>query len=124
MEEEKKDCILYLRHILKTFPGATVLDDVHFTLKKGENYALMRESGAGKSTFIKIITGVYLPNRGDFLVNGKPANIRGLLDAQALGVAAIITNVLIKLNNGRATLRLRVIRSSAGETENNVRSTS
>jgi rhamnose transport system ATP-binding protein len=91
--EEKTDYILELRHITKTFPGVRALDDVHFTLKKGEIHALMGENGAGKSTFIKIITGVYMPDRGDFLVDGRPANVRGPLDAQALGIAAIYQHV-------------------------------
>jgi rhamnose transport system ATP-binding protein len=87
------DYILDLRHITKTFPGVRALDDVHFSLAKGEIHALMGENGAGKSTFIKIITGVHQPDGGEFLVDGRPANIRGPLDAQALGIAAIYQHV-------------------------------
>ncbi|MDR0689236.1 MAG: sugar ABC transporter ATP-binding protein, partial [Spirochaetaceae bacterium] len=90
---EKADYILELRHITKTFPGVKALDDVHFTLKKGEIHALMGENGAGKSTLIKIITGVYLPDGGDFLIDGKQANVRHPPDAQALGIAAIYQHV-------------------------------
>ena len=90
---EDKHYILELRHITKTFPGVRALDDVHFTLKKGEIHALMGENGAGKSTFIKIITGVHAPDRGDFLIDGKPANVRGPLDAQAQGISAIYQHV-------------------------------
>ncbi|MDR2246045.1 MAG: sugar ABC transporter ATP-binding protein [Treponema sp.] len=93
MAEEKADYILELRHITKTFPGVRALDDVHFTLKKGEIHALMGENGAGKSTFIKIITGVHMPDQGDFLVDGRPANIRHPLDAQDQGIAAIYQHV-------------------------------
>jgi rhamnose transport system ATP-binding protein len=88
------DYILELRHISKTFPGVRALQDVHFTLGRGEIHALMGENGAGKSTFIKVITGVHQPDEGGgFFVDGKPANVRGPLDAQALGIAAIYQHV-------------------------------
>jgi rhamnose transport system ATP-binding protein len=85
--------ILELRNIVKTFPGVKALHDVHFELRSGEIHALMGENGAGKSTFIKIITGVYMPDSGDFLIDGKPANVAGPPDAQALGIAAIYQHV-------------------------------
>lgn len=49
--------ILELKGITKIFPGVKALDNVHFQLKQGEIHALMGENGAGKSTFIKVITG-------------------------------------------------------------------
>ncbi|MDR1899777.1 MAG: sugar ABC transporter ATP-binding protein, partial [Treponema sp.] len=85
--------ILELRHTSKTFPGVKALDDVHFELKPGEVHALMGENGAGKSTFIKIITGVYKPDGGEMLIDGKPVDIKTPLDAQALGIAAIYQHV-------------------------------
>ena len=56
--------ILELQQITKTFPGVTALSQVSFTLRRGEIHGLMGENGAGKSTFIKIITGVYQPDSG------------------------------------------------------------
>jgi rhamnose transport system ATP-binding protein len=85
--------ILELRHISKIFPGVRALEGVHFELKPGEVHALMGENGAGKSTFIKIITGVYKPDGGEILVDGKPVDIKTPLDAQALGIAAIYQHV-------------------------------
>ena len=85
--------ILELRNVSKTFPGVKALDSVHFALKPGEIHALMGENGAGKSTFIKIITGVHQPDAGEVLINGKPAPIKSPLDAQALGIAAIYQHV-------------------------------
>jgi rhamnose transport system ATP-binding protein len=87
------DYVLELKHISKSFPGVKALQDVQFSLKKGEIHALMGENGAGKSTFIKVITGVHQPDEGEFLVDGKPAKVRGPLDAQALGIAAIYQHV-------------------------------
>jgi rhamnose transport system ATP-binding protein len=62
-------------------------------LRKGEIHALRGENGAGKSTFIKIITGVYQPDGGEFLVDGNPVVFKTPLDAQTLGIAAIYQHV-------------------------------
>ena len=85
--------VLELNNISKTFPGVKALSDVHFELKPGEIHALMGENGAGKSTFIKIITGVYSPDGGEILADGKRVNISTPRDAQALGIAAIYQHV-------------------------------
>ena len=85
--------ILELRNVSKSFPGVKALEGVHFELKPGEIHALMGENGAGKSTFIKIITGVYQPDSGDIFLGGQPVSIKTPLDAQALGVAAIYQHV-------------------------------
>ena len=63
----EKDSVLEMRHIYKTFPGVKALQNVDFTLKKGEIHALMGENGAGKSTFIKILGGVYKRDGGNIL---------------------------------------------------------
>lgn len=85
--------ILEIRNVTKTFPGVRALDGVHFELRKGEIHALMGENGAGKSTLIKVITGVYQPDSGEILLEGKPVSIRGPLDSQKLGIAAIYQHV-------------------------------
>ena len=85
--------ILELRNVSKTFPGVKALENVHFELRPGEIHALMGENGAGKSTFIKIITGVYQPDSGDVFLSGTKVSIKNPLDAQALGIAAIYQHV-------------------------------
>jgi rhamnose transport system ATP-binding protein len=85
--------ILELSSVSKTFPGVKALDGVHFELRPAEIHALMGENGAGKSTFIKIITGVYKPDSGEMRLDGKNVEIRSPLDAQALGIAAIYQHV-------------------------------
>ncbi|MED4583854.1 sugar ABC transporter ATP-binding protein [Brevibacillus choshinensis] len=87
------DYVLELRGITKTFPGVKALDQVHFQLKPGEIHALMGENGAGKSTFIKIITGVHLPDEGEIFINGQKTEIKNPKDAQKLGIAAIYQHV-------------------------------
>ena len=66
----EKDSVLEMRHIYKTFPGVKALQNVDFTLKKGEIHALMGENGAGKSTTLKMITGILKPTSGNIEFDG------------------------------------------------------
>ena len=61
-----EEYVLELKGITKIFPGVKALDRVQFRLKPGEVHALMGENGAGKSTFIKVITGVHKAEEGGF----------------------------------------------------------
>lgn len=83
------DYILDLKGITKQFPGVTALDSVDFQLKSGEIHALMGENGAGKSTFIKVITGVHRPEAGEIYLDGEKIEIKNTREAKQLGIAAI-----------------------------------
>ena len=85
--------ILKLARISKAFPGVQALDDVHFDLYPGEIHGLMGENGAGKSTFIKIITGVHMPDSGTIVLDDEPLHLRHPMEAQHLGIAAIYQHV-------------------------------
>lgn len=85
--------ILELKHISKSFPGVKALDDVHFDLMPGEIHGLMGENGAGKSTFIKIITGVHSHDTGEIFIDGKLVSFNNPMDAQKMGLAAIYQHV-------------------------------
>ncbi|MFB5269174.1 sugar ABC transporter ATP-binding protein [Paenibacillus enshidis] len=85
--------ILELNGITKIFPGIKALDNVYFKLKPGEIHALMGENGAGKSTFIKVITGVYKPDGGEILLNGQRVDFKTPNDAKHRGIAAIYQHV-------------------------------
>ena len=64
--------LLYTKNIGKTFSGVNVLREVDFNLEPGEVHALVGENGAGKSTFVKVLSGVYTPTDGDiFLYNSS-----------------------------------------------------
>ena len=81
--------VLELKNITKIFPGVKALDGVNFSLKKGGIHALMGENGAGKSTFIKVITGVHQPDGGEIYLNGEKVTFSGPKDAQERSIAAI-----------------------------------
>ena len=81
--------VLELRDITKIFPGVKALNRVRFQLKAGEVHALMGENGAGKSTFIKVITGVHKAEEGEMYLNGQKVDFKGPRDAQAAGIAAV-----------------------------------
>ena len=63
--------ILRLEKINKHFAGVVALEDVDLTINKGEIVCLLGENGSGKSTMIKIISGVYTFDSGTAIINGK-----------------------------------------------------
>ena len=91
--EIMSEFVLELKGITKTFPGVKALDNVHFQLRPGEIHALMGENGAGKSTFIKVITGVHQLDEGEIYLNGEKVEFRNPKDAQNWGIAAIYQHV-------------------------------
>lgn len=93
MASDEAACVLELKNITKIFPGVVALDGVNFTLRKGEIHALMGENGAGKSTFIKVITGVHKADGGTMMLDGKAVHFRSPVDAQKAGIAAIYQHV-------------------------------
>ena len=78
-----------LRHIHKSFGGVRVLTDVSFTLSPGEVLGLLGDNGAGKSTVIKIITGVHQPDSGQILFRGEEVHGLTVDRARALGVETV-----------------------------------
>lgn len=87
--KQVSDYVLELKGITKIFPGVKALNNVQFQLKKGEVHALMGENGAGKSTFIKVITGVHKAEEGEMFLDGQKVDFKGPRDAQAAGIAAV-----------------------------------
>ncbi|MBO9456929.1 sugar ABC transporter ATP-binding protein [Paracoccus sp. R12_1] len=83
------DRLLEIDGIRKEFPGVVALDDVRFSLRKGTVHALMGENGAGKSTLMKIIAGIYSPDRGTIRLRGEEVTLHGPLDALERGIAMI-----------------------------------
>ena len=85
--------IFVLKGIYKAFPGVQALENVDFTLKKGEIHTLVGENGAGKSTLIKVMTGVEHQDQGTILLRGEEVNIKSPQHAQTLGISTVYQEV-------------------------------
>jgi putative multiple sugar transport system ATP-binding protein len=85
------DTILEMRGITKRFAGVTALNNVSFSVKRGEIHAIVGENGAGKSTLMKVLSGVYPHGtyEGDIVYEGKPVAFRSLSDSERLGIVII-----------------------------------
>ncbi|MHB1315513.1 MAG: sugar ABC transporter ATP-binding protein [Christensenellales bacterium] len=81
--------LLEMRNIVKTFPGVLALDHVSLSVQKGEVLALLGENGSGKSTLMKILSGAYVMDSGEILINGERADIQTSHDSQKLGISII-----------------------------------
>ncbi len=81
--------VLALDQIVKIFPGVRALDGVQLALYPGEVTALVGENGAGKSTIVKILTGIYQPDGGEIQLDGRPVRFHTAQDAADAGVTAI-----------------------------------
>ncbi|MGB1509564.1 MAG: ATP-binding cassette domain-containing protein, partial [Paracoccaceae bacterium] len=71
------DIILETRGLTKHYGGVHALEGANFTLRKGEHVAIVGDNGAGKSTFVRQITGVEQRTRGDIIFDGKSVNFVG-----------------------------------------------
>ncbi len=85
----EENILLQCRGICKQFNGIPVLKNVDLDVRRGEVHALMGENGAGKSTIIKIITGVYSMDEGQIYIEGEPVNITCRQDARCSGISVI-----------------------------------
>src|SRR4030095_7805124 len=90
--------LLELQGIVKRFGGVTALGGVDFDLRSGEVHALLGENGAGKSTLLRVLAGVHAPDAGRILLRGKPVEIRGVPDAERLGIRVIHQELALSPN--------------------------
>jgi ABC-type sugar transport system ATPase subunit len=85
----RTDNFLEMRNICKQFVGIPILKDVNFSLKKGEVHALVGENGTGKSTLMKILFGIYKPDKGEIFIDGNDVKILSPNDAYKAGIRMI-----------------------------------
>ncbi len=81
--------ILQLKNIKKLYPGVVALNNVSLDFQQGEVHAIVGENGAGKSTFIKIVTGAISATEGEIIFEGKPVINNSPIKSLNMGIAAI-----------------------------------
>ena len=81
--------MLELRAIAKSFPGVQALAGVSLRFDAGEIHGVVGENGAGKSTLMKIVTGIYQPDRGEILLDGMPVRLRSYHAALQRGICIV-----------------------------------
>ncbi|MGD1886180.1 MAG: sugar ABC transporter ATP-binding protein [Cohaesibacteraceae bacterium] len=87
--------LLALDHVSKRFGSTLALSDMSLDLFPGEVHAIVGENGAGKSTMIKVMTGIHQPTEGRVLIEGMPKTVSGTQAARELGIAAIYQEPMV-----------------------------
>jgi simple sugar transport system ATP-binding protein len=87
-----------MKGITKSFPGVIALEDVDFSLSRGEVHSLVGENGAGKSTLIKVLTGVEHQEAGSIELEGELVQVRSPHHSQELGISTVYQEVNLCTN--------------------------
>lgn len=80
---------IQFKNISKFFPGVRALNNVSFSIRKGETHAILGENGAGKSTLLNILHGIYQASLGSVFINGEEAVFHSANDAIQFGIAKV-----------------------------------
>ncbi len=121
------DALLEVRSLYKSFGPVQALTNVDLDVPSGYVTALCGDNGAGKSVLIKCISGIYTPDRGQFLWEGRPVHIRTAHDSAALGIETVYQDLALADNLdivqnmflGRERLRHYVLDENSMETAAN-----
>ena len=95
MNSEEKKIILKTEGLTKHYGGVKALQDANFTLAGGEHVAIVGDNGAGKSTFIRQVTGVEIPTAGKIYFDGNLVNFKTPADAKKAGIEAVYQNLAL-----------------------------
>jgi fructose transport system ATP-binding protein len=87
--------ILRTENLTKHYGGVHALENASFELRKGEHVAIMGDNGAGKSTFVRQITGVEQPTRGRIVFDGREMTFAGPIEAREAGIEAVFQNLAL-----------------------------
>ena len=117
-----------LKHITKTFIGKVVANrDISMELHKGEILALLGENGSGKTTLMNMLSGIYYPDEGQIVVDGKEVEIRSPKDALDLKIGMIhqhfklvdvftaAENIILGLDGQRGKMDMNAINAAVKE---------
>ena len=86
--------MIKLDHITQTYKTPEgrefkALDDVSIEIRPGEIFGIIGLSGAGKSTLIKVLAGIYQPNKGEIILDGKPCRFNSPIEARRAGISVV-----------------------------------
>ena len=81
--------VLRAENISKSFPGVLAVDDVTFTVERGEILALVGENGAGKTTLTQVLGGAHIPDSGNIILEGQPVVFHTPEDAIHAGISMV-----------------------------------
>jgi ribose transport system ATP-binding protein len=98
METKETDPILQMDDITVRFPGVLALDKVHLDVKAGEVHVLLGENGAGKSTIMKVLAGVYSSYSGKIVLKGKEIRARSIIEQRDRGISIIFQEMNLLKN--------------------------
>src|SRR5215210_2304044 len=87
------DVVLRVAGISKRFGGLQALSDVGLTIERGQIYGLIGPNGAGKTTFFNVITGLYTPDSGEFVLEGQPYEPSAVHKVAEAGIARTFQNI-------------------------------
>lgn len=89
------DIILETRDLTKHYGGVHALEGANFSLRRGEHVAIMGDNGAGKSTFVRQITGVEQRTRGTVVFDGKEVHFENPMDARNAGIETVFQTLAL-----------------------------
>lgn len=95
MSEDNREVILETQGLTKHYGGVHALNDANFVLHKGEHVAIMGDNGAGKSTFVRQITGVEQRTSGTIKFDGKEVRFSGPIDAREAGIETVFQTLAL-----------------------------
>lgn len=84
-----ENIILKAENICKSFSTVEVLHSVSFTIRYGEILGIIGENGAGKSTMMKILSGIYLQSSGEIIFEGQKIDLKKPIDAKKIGISIV-----------------------------------
>ncbi|HVS48185.1 MAG TPA: ATP-binding cassette domain-containing protein [Candidatus Dormibacteraeota bacterium] len=92
-ESENGTPLLEVRHVSKYFGSVIALKDISMEVRAGEVTCVLGDNGAGKSSLIKILSGVHPYDEGEFLIEGKPVHFAGPREARAAGISVVFQDL-------------------------------
>ncbi|QBK04915.1 ABC transporter ATP-binding protein [Hylemonella gracilis] len=90
---QNKETLLYVNGVSKRFGGLQALNDVSLMIERGQVYGLIGPNGAGKTTFFNVITGLYTPDSGEFVLGGQSYKPTAVHEVAKAGIARTFQNI-------------------------------